>query len=247
MLKPWLNLPVMRTIFPLRRFFAVLVAVLSLGACSAVSIPQDGDILVIGDSIMAWNQSSRQAIPDEIANALGREVHSRAVAGAKFDNSSALMSAVGFDIQTQYHGGRWNWIVLNGGANDLGFDDCNCGDCSVVVQRLISDDGRRGEIPAFLDRLQRSAAHILWMGYYASPGTTFKACGDDLLELERRVMLYLDRVPDGYFVDARRFIDPKDSSLFASDNTHPSPESSAILGTALAEVIASVEARSKNR
>ncbi len=232
--------------FP-RRLFIALCAVISLCACSVVSVPQDGDVLVIGDSIMAWNGSSKQAIPDSMADTLGRDVVSRAVAGAKFDNGSALLSAVGFDIRAQYHGGRWNWVVLNGGANDLGFNDCNCGDCSAVVQRLISDDGRGGEIPAFLDRVRATGAKILWMGYYTSPGSSFKGCGDDLVELERRVALYLGRVPEGYFMNARRLIDTDDPSLFAGDDTHPSPKSSAILGTALAEVITRAEARFQTR
>lgn len=227
------------------RFIAALCAVLFLSSCAAVAPRGGGDILVIGDSIMAWNTRSGQAIGDVIEARLSRDVTSRAVAGAQFDNGSAIASAVGFDIQAQYPGGPWNWVVLNGGANDMAFGECGCGDCSALVSELISTDGRSGKIPAFLDRVRRDGANVLWMGYYNSPGTSFAGCTDDLNTLEARIKRNLARRPDDYFLEGEDFIAKSDPSNFYRDDTHPSPKGSALLGTALADVIRSAEDRSQ--
>ena len=117
-----------------------LLFFLALAACAGPA-PRAGDILVIGDSVMAWNAPRGASIPQVMAARLGREVTSRAVSGAQFANDSGLASAVGFDIRAQYPGGRWNWVVLDGGANDLGFGDCRCGACGAEVDRLIAPDG----------------------------------------------------------------------------------------------------------
>ena len=104
----------------MRRILAVLLIVTGLSACTDTAPRGGGDILVLGDSIVAWNGG--RSIPDVIANQTGRSVPSRAVPGAQFDNGSTIASAVGFDIQQQFPGGRWNWVVVNGGANDLSAD-----------------------------------------------------------------------------------------------------------------------------
>ena len=110
----------------MREILAVLLIVTGLSACTDTAPRGGGDILVLGDSIMAWNGG--RSIPDVIANQTGRSVTSRDVPGAQFDNGSTIASAVGFDIQQQFPGGRWNWVVVNGGANDLSAD-CGCGAC----------------------------------------------------------------------------------------------------------------------
>ena len=98
----------------MRKLIIILALFTGLTACTDSAPRGGGDILVLGDSIMAWNGSA--AIPDVIANQTGRSVTSRAVPGAQFDNSSTIASAVGFDIQKQFPGRRWHWVVVNGGA-----------------------------------------------------------------------------------------------------------------------------------
>lgn len=229
----------------LSRLALVLCSVLLLSSCTGLAPKGGGDILVIGDSVMAWNRTSNQAIKNVIETRLSRDVTARAVPGAKFDNSSAIASAVGFDIQAQYPGGSWNWVVLNGGANDMGFGDCGCGDCSDLVTTLISEDGRSGLIPTFIERIQRDGAKVLWMGYYNSPGKSFAGCDDDLASLEARIKMNLARRPDGYFLEGEDFVIKSDPSHFADDQTHPSPKGSAILGTALADIINKADGRSQ--
>jgi lysophospholipase L1-like esterase len=220
------------------RFAIMFLSLIVLAGCASLPpAKSQRDILVIGDSVMAWNRGLGQEIGDVIAARLSRDVTSRPVPGAQFDNESALASAVGFDIQAQYLEGPWKWVVMNGGANDLGFSDCGCGDCSTQVDRLISADGTGGVIPAFLDRVKRDGASVLWMGYYNSPGTSFKGCADDLEVLETRIKRNLAGKPNGFFLEGENFVNRNDPSHFASDGTHPSPKGSAILGTALADII----------
>jgi len=227
----------------MRRILAVLLIVTGLAACTDTAPRGGGDILALGDSIMAWNGSA--AIPDVIASATGRSVTSRAVPGAQFDNDSTIASAVGFDIQQQFPGGRWNWVLVNGGANDLSAD-CGCGACGASVKALIGPEGQ-GSIPAFLQKLRaETGAQVMWMGYYAGSGSgSFAGCRDDLVEIEARIAGFAARTPGMHFVDSEDVIDRSDRGLFAGDNVHPSPRGSARIGAYLAQEITARERRSQ--
>lgn len=229
----------------MREILAVLLIVTGLSACTDTAPRGGGDILVLGDSIMAWNGG--RSIPDVIANQTGRSVTSRAVPGAQFDNGSTIASAVGFDIQQQFPGGRWNWVVVNGGANDLSAD-CGCGACGASVNALIAPDGQSGSIPAFLQRLRaQTGAKIMWMGYYAGSGSgSFAGCRDDLVEIESRIATFAAGRPGIHFVDSEDVIDRGDRGLFAGDNVHPSARGSARIGAYLAQEITARENRSQN-
>jgi lysophospholipase L1-like esterase len=228
------------------RLLLVLFVGLAIAACTDATPKGGGDILVIGDSVLAWNGSSDQAIPDVMEQKLGRRVVSKAVPGAKFDNSNALLGAFGFDIQRQYPGGSWNWVVLNGGANDFGFNDCKCGACRPAVDNLIGPDTMTGPIPSFLTKLRDSGAQVLWMGYYKGNGKgSFEGCRDDLVLLERRIARFAAQMDGITFLDSESVIDPADPSQFAGDNTHPSPKGSALIGTYLANAISTRDARSQ--
>ncbi|MFG6498994.1 MULTISPECIES: SGNH/GDSL hydrolase family protein [unclassified Sulfitobacter] len=229
----------------MREILAVLLIVTGLSACTDTAPRGGGDILVLGDSIMAWNGG--RSIPDVIANQTGRSVTSRAVPGAQFDNGSTIASAVGFDIQQQFPGGRWNWVVVNGGANDLSAD-CGCGACGASVNALIAPDGQSGSIPAFLQRLRaQTGAQVMWMGYYAGSGSgSFAGCRDDLVEIESRIATFAAGRPGIHFVDSEDVIDRGDRGLFAGDNVHPSARGSARIGAYLALEITARENRSQN-
>ena len=218
---------------------------LVLAGCTDTAPRGGGDILVIGDSVMAWNGSSNASIPDVIGRTLGRDVTDRAVPGAQFANASGIAGAVGFDIQKQYPGGRWNWIVVNGGANDM-IGDCKCRSCDRDLDALISPDGRSGAIPAFLTGLRASGARVLWMGYYAGNGKgSFNGCRDELVALDARVARFAQTTVGVLFADSEDVLDPTDPASFAPDNTHPSAKGSAVIGTYLARVISQAETRSQ--
>lgn len=221
----------------------IAAIVLLLAGCTDRAPRGSGDVLVLGDSVLAWNATKGASIPDVMGQALGRTVISKAVPGAQFDNGSTLAGAVGFDIQRQFPGGRWNWIVLNGGANDLSAD-CGCGACGATVDGLISQDGS-GAVPSFITRMQReTGARVIWTGYYKGNGKgSFEGCRDDLVEMERRLAQYAAGRDGVYFVDSEDVIDPRDPAQFAPDNNHPSVKGSALIGNYLAQTI---QLRSQN-
>ncbi|MCX7561135.1 SGNH/GDSL hydrolase family protein [Sulfitobacter sp. F26204] len=222
----------------LLRIIATLPVFFILSACTDPAPRGGGDILVLGDSIMAWNSLANASIPDAMQRTLGRRVVSKAVPGAQFDNSSAVAAAVGLDIQRQFPGGRWNWVVVNGGANDLGAD-CGCGACGQTVDALINPDAMQGSIPSFIQKLRQSTgAQVIWMGYYAGSGqTSFKGCRDDLVEIEKRLARWAMSRQGITFLDSEDVINRNDPALFASDNTHPSVKGSALIGAYLAQQI----------
>lgn len=222
---------------PLRAL--ILMLTVGLASCTDVAPRGGGDILVLGDSVMAWNGSRDASIGDALGAALDRNVINKAVPGAQFDNRSGIAGAVGFDIQRQVPPGRWNWVVLNGGANDLSAD-CSCGACGPVVDALIGPDAASGAIPAFVTRLrQETGAQVLWMGYYEGSGRgAFAGCRDDLVAMEARIARFAARTPGVHFVDAEDVFDPRDPSHFAPDGIHPSAKASALIGAHLARRIA---------
>lgn len=219
------------------RSFLLLFGCMFLVACAPVNSGR-GDILVIGDSVMAWNGATGQAIGDVIADTTGRDVTDRAVPLARLAPESGVLRATGLSIPNQFTGGSWNWIVVNGGANDLSAR-CGCGACGSVVDALIAPDGESGTIPEFVGRLRGSGAKVLWMGYHAGSGQGgFEGCRDDLVEIERRIAVLAARSDGVVFADAETVFDNTDPANFAGDRTHPSPRGSAVIGRYLADVIA---------
>ena len=108
--------------------------------------PLTGDILVIGDSVLWWNSEADASVADVLTTRLGLEVANASVPGALF------VGPQGDSIQDQYVLGDWAWLVMDGGANDLG-EGCGCGDCIAAVDPLISPDATSGAIPAFAQRI----------------------------------------------------------------------------------------------
>jgi len=126
----------------------------------------NGPVLVMGDSIMAWNRTSGASVGDALERRLGREVENVSVPGARVSGRG-----LGFLLRIggQYRPGDWEWVVLNGGANDL-VRDCACRRCDAVLDRLIAPDGRRGEIATLAARLLGTGAGVIYVGHYGPSG-----------------------------------------------------------------------------
>ena len=219
---------------------------LLLASCTDITPRGGGDILVLGDSVMAWNGTKNASIGDELGRILNRDVTSKAVPGAQFNNASGVAGAVGFDIQRQYQKGRWKWVVVNGGANDLSAD-CGCGACAPFVEALIGADATSGAMPDFMRKLRaETGAQVIWMGYYAGSGSSsFAGCRDDLVEIESRIARFAATQSGVHFVDAEDVIDRGDATLFAPDDIHPSAKGSARIADQLAQVIRRVKPNSQ--
>lgn len=83
----------------------------------------DARILVLGDSMMWWGEPGDQSIGQALARTLGEPVVNLSVPGARISHPDTEARGAGFDIRTQFVARQWDWVVIEGGANDLG-DEC---------------------------------------------------------------------------------------------------------------------------
>ena len=215
------------------------LAVVLFIACDTTDVEakQAGSMLVLGESIMEWNVEDEASIPDVIAQTLDRDVVNAAVSGARISHPYPEAAAEGFDIRRQYLQGSWEWVVMDGGANDLG-DECNCGDCSLVLDDLISADGRSGEIPSFILSLTKSNHQIMYVGYYDAPaGGEF----EEFVVLNGRVQTMAESLENVFYISAGDVIDASNLELFDDDLIHPSIFGSERIGEYIAETIKAIE------
>jgi acyl-CoA thioesterase-1 len=196
-------------------------------------------MLVIGDSILAWNRLNGNSIPQILDRMPQYQVTSRAFPGAAFSHSGNLRSMLQREIRAQLPRGQWDVILLNGGANDLA-RECDCTRCATTLDRMVSADGARGEVPAFLDRLRSRAQRVVWMDYYPGSvrGGPFAACTDELAEYQTRLSRAAGRRPWVTFVDAGDVYDPRDLSLYSRDLVHPTPRGGARIAGLIARALA---------
>ncbi|MEO1238910.1 MAG: SGNH/GDSL hydrolase family protein [Pseudomonadota bacterium] len=214
-----------------------LAAVVGLWSGAALA---QGPVLVMGDSIMAWNGSASLAAGVE--RRLNRPVENASVPGAQI--APRGLRRLVFDIGAQYQPGDWDWVVLNGGANDL-MGSCGCQSCDAVLDELVAPDGRRGEIAQIVDRLRRTGARVLYLGHYGPSGRggAFDACEDELTDLDARMARMARIVPELEFVDGGDVMSAATPADYDADNIHPSPRGSAKLGALAAAAIRRAEAR----
>lgn len=225
----------------MRKLYLTLTLVI-FAACGPTSRQQDGDILVIGDSVLAWNRSSGGDVGSVIEAELGRDVVSRATFGARVSGGGPGFLG-SLSIPDQLVAGKWNWVVMNGGANDFG-SSCGCTGCEAELDTLISQDATTGAIPNLIAKAQRSGANVLWVGYYQAPESrSFRGCRPFLVEMEQRIAEFARSRQGVSFIDAEDAFDPKARALFAADRTHPSVAGSAVIGRFVAREIARLSAQ----
>ncbi|MEO0407357.1 MAG: SGNH/GDSL hydrolase family protein, partial [Cyanobacteria bacterium P01_A01_bin.135] len=191
--------------------------------------PTSGPILAIGDSIFKWNAETDSAIPDVIGQALNRPVTNSAVSGAHLSLPEGNGSGPEYDIRQQYQPQAWDWVVMNGGANDLA-GSCACTDCSDLLNTMISEDGLSGEIPEFVRQVTATGSRLLYVGYYDMPSDArfgFDQCNDELETQNARLVRMAEALPNVWFVSAGAVVTPQDKAAYDADLVHPSPIGSA--------------------
>lgn len=192
---------------------------------------------MIGDSVMTWN--GENAIPAVVARILGEPVDNNARAGARLTQSSFLVTSV----MGQYRPGVWDWVVVNGGANDLN-RDCRCAACAREIEALVSPDGQRGIWADLVAGLRAGGARrVMIVGYYGPTGRGGRTdrCADELAVVDAR-LARLAATRDGvYFVDADPVMGPGTPELFARDLIHPNAQGSAAIGALVATEIARLD------
>lgn len=223
-------------------------ALLSLGFCMGLllapaSANAKEDILVIGDSMLEWQSLFNASIPDVLARETERRVENRAASGAKFYLSGAEGNPRSV-IPAQYQPGAWNWVLVNGGANDL-LTKCGCRKCDAVLDRLISEDGTDGIVPELVRDIRKDGPRVMMVAYYEGNArrNLFSRCADPLREMVQRQLRLARSEPGIELVRIKSAIDPENRSHFALDGIHLSRKGTKRVGILLARTLEMLEKR----
>lgn len=226
----------------MQRFLFAFVSLFSLFGCGEQVPSGTGSrILLLGDSMLASNRVTEGSVADVIEATHGMDVVDRSVVGARYLYAFPISGAAGLNIPAQFRPGPWDVVVVNGGGNDLLFG-CGCGQCTRVLDRLISSDGRQGAIPVFVAKLRQTGAQVVYVGYFRNPGTPtlIRACGEAGDELDRRLN-NLEKLDLGMtFLPMSTLVPYADFTYHKVDRIHPSRKGSREIGLAIAGHIRSV-------
>lgn len=220
----------------------VALVIALVGCAQTVSRNATPRILAIGDSMMAWHGSTGRSITNAIEDELGEPVVNRSIGGARILYGLPVTGSLGMKIERQYTPGEWDWVVVNGGGNDLWLG-CGCVACNGKMDRMIAPDGRRGEIPRMVSELRDTGARVIYVGYLRSPGlnSIIEHCRDEGDELERRIDKLAALLPGVYFLSLADLVPDGDRSYHAADMIHPSIKASTAIGRSVAEIIRTEE------
>ncbi|MEX0339518.1 MAG: SGNH/GDSL hydrolase family protein [Arenibacterium sp.] len=220
--------------------FATLFAVLmALSACGeTVTRGENARILAMGDSLLASNMLSEASVSHRLEVLLGEPVVDRSVVGASMLHALPLTGMMGLNISQQYYSGNWDWIIVNGGGNDLWLG-CGCQRCESKMDRLIAADSGDGEIPELVANLRNTGARIIYVGYLRSPGrgSPIEHCRDEGDELETRIARLAKDKEGVYFLSLRDLVPFGDRSFHAADMIHPSRKASDRIAQKIYQII----------
>lgn len=219
-------------------FFLVSIAFIS-SCAESVRNNSESRILFMGDSLFAWNRASGRSVSDVVERALQEPVIDRSIVGARIIYPLPISGSLGMNIEKQYRVGNWDWVILNGGGNDLWLG-CGCYKCDYKMNRMISYQGTSGQIPDLVRRIRSSGARVVYVGYLRSPGinSIIEGCRNEGDEFERRIQ-EMEKLDDGvFFVNLRGLVPFGDRSFFSFDMIHPSIKGSQAIGDRIAAVIA---------
>lgn len=222
-----------------KSMLAIAISAISLVGCGEAVMRSDhARILALGDSMFAWNKLTNNAIPDVLETELGEEVVDRSAIAARFLYDLPISGAMGLNISKQYRSGNWDWVVINGGGNDLWFG-CGCRDCDGTIDGLISRDGRAGRIPALVSRIRSEGARVVFVGYLHSPGSysIIDHCKSEDIEFENRIADLADRTDGLFYLNVSGLVREGDLSYHSVDRIHPSVKGSRIVASMIADVI----------
>ncbi len=209
----------------------LLIACLALSVLAACGrgVPPGAQVVVAGDSVMAWNRVEGGSVADRLAQELGI-----AVGDVSLPYAQVMGRAGALNIASQVRGLDAPWVVLDGGANDLGIGCSQTGSAD-VLDRLIAPDGLSGAIPEMVGGLTAGGGRVLWADYYISPRFVGTACAEVYALLETRLERMAAADPNVVLVDMEDVMPATDRSLFARDRIHPSQAGSARIATLIAQ------------
>lgn len=220
-------------------FLRFLAFALTLGLSSSTGIAQEpARILAVGDSLMAWHLMTGKSISDVVGDELNEPTTSRAVSAARMIFNVPGFAQMGMQIPNQFSGDNWDWVLMNGGGNDLWFG-CGCKACDIKLDKLLSPETGKGAIPDLIASARETGAQVIWVGYLRSPGvdSLIEECRDEGDELEARIAEYVSGRDGVYFVSNADLVPHGDLSFHSVDRIHPSLKASRAIGQRVAEVI----------
>jgi len=196
-------------------------------------------VLVMGDSLMAANRMKRGSISDSLSKALGVHVRDHSMFGARYFYILPLSGAAGMRITAQFRGGPYDFVVMNGGGNDILFG-CGCGPCKRMLDRLIASDGRSGAIPRLVSKIRATGARVIYTGYLRSPGVTspVEGCGPIGDKMDARLAAMAATMEGVSFLPLADLVKTEgDTSFHAIDMVHPSVKGSRAIAAEVLKLI----------
>lgn len=219
------------------RFLLALFMVVVMSVSGAQA--QDRKVLMLGDSMLAVHKISGRSVGHYLERYLKTDIQDNSKLGAWMIYRLPVTGSLGFSIPRQYRPGDWDWVVMNGGGNDLWLG-CGCSSsCKGKLDRLISADGKRGEIPKLMSAIHNNGARVIYVGYLRSPGfdTPVDACKPWGNALEARVQLFSKQSGRLNYLSLQGLVPEGDASYFSNDLVHPAAKTSKEIARRIAEII----------
>ncbi len=227
-------------LFRFLQFFASILFLLA----TPLLAEEKPKILFIGDSIFAWNALSGNTVARNLERLIDAEITDNSVSAMPIGSGGNE----GIFAQTQL--GEWDWIVVNGGGNDI-LRGCKCGDCRATLNRLINVNGTGGIIKTELQKLTRRGSKVLFVGYLRTNGfaSPIPQCGRWINALEERVIGLSASTEGIFFMSNTELVPTGDRSFHDFDRIHPSRKGSKAIAAGIADVLEhpNPPAVSKNR
>lgn len=224
--------------------FALIVAICAtMLGCTPVST-KESTVLMLGDSMFAWNRTGGGGVGANLARTLERSVEDRSITGAHVNVTGPNENDPKRSITAQYGPGKWQWVVINGGANDLLFE-CGCGRCDRTLDDIISPDLKTGALVDLVAKARADGARVMLVGYHAgrAGGHYFSGCKPEVTALVQRQLQFAARTRGVYMVRARKALDSNNSAHFAFDRVHPSKLGSRLIADLIGAEILRIERR----
>lgn len=216
-----------------------LLCCLFLNVSPAVASAETRQVFVMGDSLFAANRTRGRSVAQNLARFLGHSIYDRSVVGARMIYLLPISGALGMSIPAQFNARRdWDWVVLSGGGNDLLFG-CFCGPCKNKLNALVHPSGQSGRIPGLVQRIRKTGAKVIVVGYLRSPGisTGIDTCKDEGDVLEARLSRFAQSDPGVHYVSIADLVPFGDASFLQEDGVHPAPKASKEIARRVAKVI----------
>ena len=190
----------------------------------------NGALLAIGDSVLDWNRYEGNSIPDVVGRYTQLEIVNESIGG------SQMLDMGSGGITQQYISNHWTWVLIDGGANDVG-DGCGCGECLYQVDQIISADTSQGQMVDLVDRALSDGAQVILLGYYSVHSPDFAGCEEELVAINTRYQRLAEQNSSVFYIQMSDAFARPSATYMDDDGIHPSIEGSRVIGQIIAQKI----------